>query len=290
MDAQICHRLAKRLDISLSSVAVQESLDQSLSACEAGDEGLMIELAQIAKQMAWECRDHKGVAAASIHIGMAYAQMNQFDQAINACEQARRIYHRDPTRQQRLGEGIATYGLGLIFQHHSIWLYSDQAKAIGNLRARAVGYYQESLSLLEQAMQHYASVGDQRQFRNLREIHQDISQRIACQIPTVYVDGEKYRLVPVEAADHTFPDLQPDIDYRPVMIGGDFNHELGISPGDFVLIHVQGEALKHRPETHDEPWPLEVFQRDERGTIRFILAGDDETQVGYVAAILKPTD
>ncbi len=292
MDAQICHSLVKRLDISSIQQVVQDSLIQSCCACEASEEHLMIELAQTAQQIARGCRDQIGQATASIHLGMAYAHKNQFDKAISACEQAKRIFHRDPARRQRHGEGMAAYGLGLIFQHHSTWLYSNRAKAIGHLRARAIGQYQESLSLLEQAMQHYAGIGDKKHFLDLEEIRQDIRHRIAGQIPIIYVDGAKYQLVPVEHADQTFPDPQPNADYHPILIGGDIGQEFGLSPGDGVLVRypIQDDVIEHHLETHDGTVRAGLFQRDAQGKIRFPLPGADESKAGFVTAILKPTN
>jgi len=292
MDSQVFCALIRRLDTGALQEVVRESLGQSLSACEAGDRRLMIELSQSAKQMAWECRDQAGQATASIHLGIALAQMNQFDTAIHACEWAKRTYHRNPARRQRHGEGMAAYGLGLIFQHHSTWLFRNQAKAIGHLRARATSHYQVSLSLLEQAAQHYASVGDTKQFLNLGETCRDIRHRIACQISIIYVDGAKYQLVPVEHADQTFPDPQPNADYHPILIGGDIGQEFGLSPGDGVLVRypVQDDAIEHHLETHDGTVRAGLFQRDAQGKIRFPLPGADESKAGFVTAILKPTN
>ncbi len=292
MDAQVCYGLVKRLDIALLQRAVQESLKQSLLAFEARDTDLMVELASTAGQIARGCRDHLGQATASIHLGMAHAHKNQFDKAISACEQAKRIFHRDPARRQRHGEGMAAYGLGLIFQHHSTWLHSNRAKAIGHLRARAIGHYQESFSLLEQAMQHYAGIGDKKHFLDLKEIRQDIRHRIASQIPIVYVDGAKYQLVPVEHADQAFPDPQPDVDYCPILIGGNIGREFGLSLGDGILVRypVQDDAIEHHLETHDGRLLAGPFQRDAQGRIHYLLPVADESKAGIVTAFLKPTN
>lgn len=295
MDAQACYDFLKWLDVESLQGAVQESLSQSLLACEAGDIKLMLEMAQTARHIAWEYRDQAAQATALLHLGMAHARTSQYDQAISACEQARRLYHRNPAQQQRHGEGMAVYGLGLIFKHSSIWLYSDQTKAIGDLQARAAGYYQQALVLLKQAMRHYAAVGNEKQFLALQEVCQDIQLEIAQQAPIVYVDGKECEFVSVETQHAMYPELQSDTDYQPILVGEVAGRELGISPGNYILLHYpkRDEAdVLHSSELHQCVWSEHtVFQQDKQGRTHIILPDTDEPDTSYViAAIIKPVD
>ncbi len=98
----------------------------------------MAELAQTAWLVAGQNGDQVGESVALIYQGVAWVQMGQFDRAVEKCLPARQICRRNPGQQHN--EGLAAYGLGLIFQYR------------GGQANKVVGYYGEALGLLERAM------------------------------------------------------------------------------------------------------------------------------------------
>ncbi len=163
---------------------------------------------------------------------------------------------------------------------------------MGDLQIKATGCYNKALALLQQAEYHYIARGDKEQTSCLWEMRQDISQRIGSQIPTVYVDGKQYKLVPTKIASKVSSNLPSGVHCWAVMIGGDAGKEYGIVSGDGILIYIL-EPIKdpeHPPMAHTDSKIEAKFRRDAQGRIWYIPPGGDESQERFVDAVLKPED
>jgi tetratricopeptide (TPR) repeat protein len=164
MNAHECYNFLKRLNTDSLSGASREYLDRSCHACKANDEQSMLELARSCLSITLECKDQAGQAAALIHLGMAHARQEQFDEAIQNCLEAKRIYHRSP--DQRYNESTVAYGLGLIYQQ------------CGPL-SKAISYYEEAIRLLRQVRNDHAATGNKEQFTFIQVMSDRIEQHIA---------------------------------------------------------------------------------------------------------------
>ncbi len=164
MNAHECHDFLKRLDTDSLSGASREYLDRSCQACETSDEQSMFELAQLCLNVTLACKDQVGQATALIPLGIAYARQGLFDEAIQACLEAKRIYHRSP--DQRYNESTASYGLGLIYQQYGI-------------PSKAISYYEQAIRLLQQVRNDYAATGNKKQFTVVQMMSDRIDKHIA---------------------------------------------------------------------------------------------------------------
>jgi tetratricopeptide (TPR) repeat protein len=209
MDALICYNLLKNLDTNLLREAVRECLVQSLRACEADNRQQMLKLALFGLETALACQDQIGEAAALIHMGIAYAQLHNFDQARRLLGRAKRIYQRNPDRRHRHNEGITAYGLGLICEYHG---YPTTNLEPHNYRAKSIGHYQEALDLFEDVKRNYAAVGDNRRFRDIQMVCNDVQGRIASLIPQAYIEATEYSISSSANQDETSPHLQSGAD------------------------------------------------------------------------------
>ena len=239
MDSRASHNFIKRLNTDSLQKEGRGFFVAAEQACEVGEVKLMAELAQAAQQIAEQNGDQVGESVALIYQGVAWVQMGQFDRAVEKCLPARQICRRNPGQQHN--EGLAVYGLGLIFQYR------------GGQANKVVGYYREALGLLEQAKRAAASTGDIVRFRELQELCQDISQQITCQVTPVCVDADERGPDPVETVQKlkSPPDLLR-FDGRPLVIGGGLveqGHDISFDPG--------------------HSWVSQ--RRDERGRVWFVV-------------------
>lgn len=163
MNADECYSLLTRLNTDSLSGASREYLDRSCLACRMNDEQSMLELAQFCLSVTLECKNQVGQAAAMTHLGIAYALQKQFDEAIQNCLEAKRIYHRSP--DQRYNEGTVAFGLGLIYQQCGP-------------SSKAISYYEEAIGLLRQVRNDHAATGNKEQFAFIQMMSDRIKQHI----------------------------------------------------------------------------------------------------------------
>ncbi len=278
--------------VTRNTPIISEYLGSALQACETGDIRKMSEWSEEGLKLARECNNEIGKAVALAYTGMAYALMGDFKGAGFFCEEASETYHNYSNKRFRRSEGIVTYGLGLIAQHDSTWLHSNQDKRIGNYQVTAMNHYEQAQGLFKQAMERYSGVtGDNEQYSELVHLHQDVELRKHFQIRTVYVDGNKYGLAAIGGRQQTLRDLQPHTDYRPIIIGGDTGTEFDIPPGYCVLIRIPSQDeddTELAPDVYRDERAEYKFLRDAEGKLRVIPPGADETGANYVDAVFEP--
>ncbi len=171
--------LIECLDTKALRGAVKEFLTQSRMACEAGDVSLMSDLAGSARRVAVECSDTMGEAAALVHLGAAWLAAGRPQRAGRAFDWARRIFHRDPGWRQRFNEGVASFGLGWVYQ------LSDPPHPI-----KAIAHFQQAKELLQGVRENYWTAADDQKVREIDGLVREIESRIAAHMPRVYVDAE----------------------------------------------------------------------------------------------------
>ena len=251
MDALICYDLLKGIDTDLLRRSVRDCLYQSLMACEADDCQKMLELARFSLQTALACQDQIGKAVSLIHLGMAHAQVGKFNQARDYLERAKRICQRNPVRRHRHNEGIAAFGLGLIYQYHGYGLAGSE---VYDSQAKSIGYYQQALDLFKDIERDYAAAGDDRRFRLIRAICADVRERIDSQIPQGYLEPDAYRVSPSDDYKAA-PDPQPSANSHVLHTSEEEEQEP--SCGNEAPTHdvEQKKAIEyHPPERKDRLW------------------------------------
>lgn len=164
----------KRLTTDSFQEPICECLQESIWACERDDDQDMLKLARECTRVARQCNSLVGEAAAFVHVGVAHARRKEYDEAVAACEKAKRIYGRDPHWQQRLNQAVAAEGLGLICQDHADHLVARVEE--GGDQARA--YYHEALDLLDRARDYYQRAGDQQRVESLGTVIERIRERL----------------------------------------------------------------------------------------------------------------
>jgi len=291
MDTQALFDLLELSIKDLPHRAVRGFLEQSLLSYERRDWDRMSELAREAQLCARSQDDRLGEAAALIQQGMAFAQTEKLDEAQDALERAKRIYHRDPGWRHRLGEGLATLALGLVEP----------------LRFEALNYHQEALNLLSRLEERYAAEGDIGKQEKIRRIDRLLRQKISGQTPIVKVGDRRYMLTVPWDRDEVLLELQPDVEYRVIPIGRDrYNEKLenyGLSINDSVLVR----RVRQIDEilsgglgvwyTTGGDYVFGKFERSIDGNVQFIQIGaerktlnvPDVQAVRRIDAVLKPT-
>jgi hypothetical protein len=169
-------RLVQILDTNGVSLAVQVFLQQSSLAYQAGCDEKMLRLATSARQIATECDDAMGEAAAWFHLGLAHGLGRDYQTAGRAFERASRIFHRMPSWRQRWNEALALIGLGLVCKME----HPDKT-------VKAVTSFQKALDLLEGMHFNLAEGGDVRQVQLLDAICADVRKCIVSEAKQVVV-------------------------------------------------------------------------------------------------------
>jgi len=263
-------------------------------------------------------------AVALIHLADVHREMGKLGPALADCQKARPIFQRQPSRDQRHNEAVATYALGLVHQ-----LLGSEVDALR--------WYRVSDQLLERAREDWATVNALAQVETCTRIRRwmetlseyltavrtrpdvNLSNRIWVPITLseskdpgfamaeleidryvvrrqLTVNRESFRVQPLKGKRPI--SLVPGVEYYALEIPDAARGSLGASEGDYALVVRKKDADREGPgvlETLSGP-EFGHFERGADGKISFIrpdakvIGGDDigeDLQVGYVTALLK---
>jgi tetratricopeptide (TPR) repeat protein len=115
-----CIAILKRISIKSLPAPEKTALEASARACRKQDIREMVRSAHACLRYADACRDRNGRAAGLLHLAIAHFQSEKYGQALIACNEAIRIYARDPHWPQRRSQAIATYTAARISGHQAI--------------------------------------------------------------------------------------------------------------------------------------------------------------------------
>jgi tetratricopeptide (TPR) repeat protein len=278
------------LDLSIRELppsVAREFLVRCLSACEEHEWQRMFDSAQDAKTYARSQDDRAAEAAALIHIGLAARQLNQPDRAQSVFGQAKRIYQREPDWRYRLGEGLAALASAIFYER----------------RPEALRYYQEALDCLVTLADGYVALGEDEKHIRIRAICDALRLQLGGQMPIVYVDGKAHVLSPLLGQDQLQLELQPNVEYRVIPVGGQDYSEFGFSSDDALLVRRVSQIREIMPgdlgvwHTASGDDLIGEFARDLQGNVQFLQPGAEPMVIGdsnlevidRVAACLKPT-
>jgi hypothetical protein len=203
-----------RLDTAPFNGPVCLCLDQALAAADEGDFLLMAALANLGRDVAKECGDATAEATFCIYLALARQALGDSAAAEELLQRAKRGLRRFPGAAARQNEAIASVVLGAL----------DESKRRNKRRTslrdadgvRAMGWYSDALSLLQQACRAHAERGDRKAHSLAAEVCQWVEKRIDSLVPRVYVDGD------FESRDASFRDWAQGINgTRPVSTARD---------------------------------------------------------------------
>jgi tetratricopeptide (TPR) repeat protein len=137
--------ILKRVSIKSLPMPEKTALEASARACRNRELREMIRSARACLRYADACRDRNGRAAGLMYLALARFQAERYGAALTACDEAIRIYARDPHWPQRRSQAIATYAAARICGHHGITLTE---LAIQNETAK-LNAYRRSISILQ---------------------------------------------------------------------------------------------------------------------------------------------
>jgi hypothetical protein len=287
MEARVYCDLLEMLTVELPTSKVREILEQSLLACEARNWKQVSALSQNATMWARTHDDRIGEATALIHQGIASAQLKRPDIALDVCGRAKRIFCRDPDWRHRMGEGLAAFALGL--------LYDSSVEALK--------HYSEALRLLGRLEERFAAEGDKRRQQDVHTVCDLLHLKISHQIPVVCIDEKPYILTLPAGRDEMILELQVNAEYLVMPVKRDEYIEFGLSSDDSVLVRrirqideIESGGLGVWYETGGEYY-LGKFERDDQGNVQFVqpdgkvksIGASEVNSAGCVDAILKPT-
>lgn len=252
--------LLKMLEAASLREAVAELLAESLSACEVGDAAKMLDLAQTARRVALECLDTVGEAVALVHVGAAQANLRKIDRAIDAFDQARRIFHRHPTLPQRKNEGIALFFSGLA--------YLQQRPSA---RTQAIASYQKALDILEQLLTDLRMAGDDTMIQNVLYLSEELHDRMASEIPRVFVDAEVHEVRPRAVGAEKIDEIRREQGSEPAP-SSDSADSTTVPDDSGLIMGMPRRSIETSGETEenaDQNTENRGFVRDEQGNIIF---------------------
>jgi tetratricopeptide (TPR) repeat protein len=274
MNVEAMYVLLKLLTLQLSAGRVRDLLGQSLIAYQKRDWQQVQQLAEQAQKLSRSSSDLLVRATALLHLGLAWGRLGQFDEAAKVISLAKRVYHRSLERQSRVGEALAALVLG--------WLYDRSSDAIP--------YYREALQALGQLQEGYAAEGNYEKEKALQQIGYLLRLRIDDQPPTLHIGGRAFTLTPVAESDQGILELEYDVEYRIIPVEHDQYDELGLSPGDSMLVHripqleelVTGSiGVCHLPNGESA---VGKFERNAEGNVRFVELGAKARIIGDLKA------
>jgi tetratricopeptide (TPR) repeat protein len=294
------------------------------SSCALRREGRLLEAERCALDAigpSQETGANVGQAVALIHLADVHRAMGKLGPALANCQQAYRIFQRQPSRYQRHNEAVAAYALGLIHQ------------LLGN-EMDALKWYQESDRLFRRVKDDWSAVNALAQMetciraqrwmealskhltaaRTRTDVHPGACIWMPIILPDaeggrvaiaeleidkyivgrqITVNGESFRVQALKGNQCT--SLEPGVECYVLGIPDAARAPLDASEGDYALVVRRQEASKEGPgvmETLGRP-EFGNFERDDEGNINFILpdatviGSEDIGRVGYVAALLK---
>jgi hypothetical protein len=273
-----------------------------------------------------EAADRVSQGAALICLADVHREMGKLGPALSDCQQAHRIFQRQPSRYQRHNEAVAAYALGLV--HH----------LIGN-NVDALKWYRTACKQFEKARREWAAVNDLNRVEAcgyvLCWLKMLIGSLIAGQSGLEVNLPARFRVPAVRSngGETGFAIVDMEIDrYRfnhHVMINGDFfrlrsiekDQPVSLKPGircyalkipveaceflragegDYALIVWGRDADREGPGVLEALSGPEFgsFERNDEGNIRFVSFKEavvigsedipDDFGVGYIIALLKP--
>jgi tetratricopeptide (TPR) repeat protein len=169
LDINECTGILKRVSIKSLPAPEKTALEASARACGNRQPREMVRSARACLGYADACGDRNGRAAGLIYLALGYIQSERYGAALTACDEAIRIYARDPHWPQRRSQAIATYTAARICGHHAITLTD---LAIQN-ETEKLNAYRRSIRILQPLVI---------RFPNLAPICIEIRQRIATTI------------------------------------------------------------------------------------------------------------
>jgi hypothetical protein len=257
-----CELLGK-FNITALGESIQELLLQSSLACEAGNGHQMLVFARAAQQVALACGDSIGEAISLCHLATGHIRTRECDRAITAFQQAVGIFHRHPTRLQRRHEGIALFGLALSYrqQQPPAWI-------------QAIACYQRSIDVLERILAELELVGNDRGFREIHGLLQEVRDRMLSEIPQVYLDTQDYGVSTVSSGISALAVEQTDEDSNQLNEHrGDVANVRQV-PDDQGLVNARNRPddveTQEIADLDDQLARLGRFSRDDRGNVIFV--------------------
>lgn len=273
-----------------------------------------------------EAGTHVSRGAALIHLADVHREMGRLGPALADCRQAYRTFQRQASHYQRHSEGVAAYALGLVHQLlgsdvNALKWYQESSELLERVKkdwaavnaltqvetCTRVQHWMETLSgyLTSVRTQMDASIatriwvpivlsGADGGGFSIAELEID-KYRVERELT---INGESFHVRPLKGKRRIF--LEPGLRYYVLEIPDAARASLGASEGDYALIGQRQDADKEGPgvlETLGGP-EFGHFERDDEGSdISFVrtdatvIGAEDisESQIGYIAALLKPT-
>jgi tetratricopeptide (TPR) repeat protein len=267
-------------------------------------------------------------AVALIHLADVHREMGRLGPALADCERAHPIFQRRSSHYQCHNVAVASYALGLVHQLLGSEMGALKwYREAGQLFERAREHWATVNALAQveictraqrwtEALSEYLTAARTRVSVNLSnciwvpvtlsegdgpafavaELEID-EYTVKCRLR---VDGELFRTQPVAEEERPIS-LVHGTEYYALEIPDAVCESLGASEGDYALIRREKRANQEGPgvlETVSGP-EFGNFERDDEGNVNFVCSsarviGDEDIgedlQVGYVTALLKPTN